>query len=124
VAEQTSFHSTYGWHPLSVEATIANVRWMIRHEKRLLAQVNETGDYFRARLSAMRFRTEVEIRVAGLAIGIATGDEAYASRIGARASRKRLLISASGDLVTMFPPLTIDRKTVEEGLDRFETCLR
>jgi 4-aminobutyrate aminotransferase-like enzyme len=50
-------------------------------------------------------------------------DEDTAEEIVERALRRGLMIGNEGEALTFFPPLTIDRATVEEGLDILESCL-
>lgn len=120
-----SFYSTYGWHPLSVAAALANLKYWSKHRCTLLANVATQSDYFRARLSEMKFREQPSVRVIGLAIGIEFGEKShYASQLGERCRKAGLLVSADEDnLLTMFPPLTIGREAVREGLDILERCL-
>jgi 4-aminobutyrate aminotransferase-like enzyme len=54
--EGVGFYSTYGWHPVSVAATLANLKYWSKHRVSLLANVATQGDSFRARLSEMKFR--------------------------------------------------------------------
>jgi acetylornithine/N-succinyldiaminopimelate aminotransferase len=35
VGDEFSFYSTYGWHPFSVDAAIANIRYLMKHKTRL-----------------------------------------------------------------------------------------
>ena len=62
-AAGVGFYSTYGWHPLSVAAALANLRYWGKHKDRMLANVADQGDYFRSRLSAD------EVRRAGVGPG-------------------------------------------------------
>ena len=119
------FYSTYGWHPLSVAAALANLKYWSKHRAALLANVATQGDSFRARLSEMKFREQASVRVLGLAIGIEFGEEShYASQLGERCRKAGLLVSAEEEnLLTMFPALTIEREAVREGLDILEGCL-
>jgi acetylornithine/succinyldiaminopimelate/putrescine aminotransferase len=113
----TGFYSTYGWHPASVAMAIANVRWILRNRTRLFRHVAKVSALFAERLSAMRFQSEPELRIRGLAIGIDVGDDQYASRIEERCRRNGLLLSASDTTLTLFPALTIEEETVEAGLE-------
>jgi acetylornithine/N-succinyldiaminopimelate aminotransferase len=45
VKEDVSIYSTYGWHPLSVHAAIADLKYIKRHKRALLNNVVEMGDY-------------------------------------------------------------------------------
>jgi acetylornithine/N-succinyldiaminopimelate aminotransferase len=124
-AAGVAFYSTYGWHPLSVAAALANLRYWSMNSAALLANVESQSDFFRARLSAMKFAEQASVRIMGLAIGIEFSERSlYASRLGERCREAGLLVSTEDDnLLTMFPALTIDRKTVREGLDILEGCL-
>ena len=115
--------STYGWHPLSTAAAIVNIRNIVNHKAKLLAHVISMGEYFQARLSAMRFRSPAQIRVKGLAIGIQVEDESYPEKIEGKCRKDGLLISADEDTISLFPALTIDLSTARDGLDILEAAL-
>lgn len=117
-----AFYSTYGWHPRSVETAIATLRYVIRHEKRLLEQVSKTSEYFHMRLAAM-VGAEARLRIRGLAIGIDFGDEKRASRVGRRCREEGLLVGPEGGTLLLIPALNIDHKTATRGLDILERCL-
>ena len=116
-AAGVGFYSTYGWHPLSVAAALANLKYWSKHRTALLANVATQGDSFRARLSKMKFREQAAVRVLGLAIGIEFGEEShYASQLGERCRKAGLLVSAEEEnLLTMFPALTIDARRCGRG---------
>jgi adenosylmethionine-8-amino-7-oxononanoate aminotransferase len=121
--EDGSFYSTYGWHPRSTAAAIATLKYIVRNEKRLIARLTATAQYFAMRLAAMTFRHDVEIRQRGLAIGLDFGDEAYAEKVGERCRRRGLLVSPEGKTVLLIPALDIDHKTAQKGLDILERCV-
>jgi adenosylmethionine-8-amino-7-oxononanoate aminotransferase len=120
VADGVGFWSTYGWHPLSVDSAIATVRWLKRNAGKLMRHVDEISAYVADRLAAMNFE---EIRMRGMAIAAETGDEDAASEISERCRKNGLLLTASGTAITMFPPLTLDRRTAGQGLDILESAL-
>ena len=64
-----------------------------------------------------------EIRIRGMAIAAETGDEDAASEIAERCRKNGLLLTTSGAAITMFPPLTLDRRTARQGLDILESAL-
>ena len=119
------FNSTYGWHPLAVAAAAANLRYWGKHRDRILANLADQADYFRTHLDGMKFAEPASVRVMGLAIGVEFGDGSdYASKLGDRCREAGLLVSTEEDnLLTMFPPLTINREVARQGLDRLEDCL-
>ena len=124
-AAGVDFYSTYGWHPLSVAAALANLKYWRKHQTALLANVATQGDAFRARLSEMKFAERATVRVMGLAIGVEFGEGSqYASRLGERSREAGLLVSVEeGNLLTMFPALTIDAGALHAGLEILEQCL-
>ena len=121
--EDGNVYSTYGWHPLSVDVAIANVRWIKRHQTRLLRQVDRTSSYFVDRLRAMAFPEDPEIRWRGLAIGVDTHDEEYADRVAKKCRERGLLLDPEDGVLLMLPALNVDRTTAKAGLDILERCL-
>jgi len=70
----------------------------------------------------MRYRHEAELNIIGLAIGISFEDDSYAERVRTKCRQNALLIA--GDTgPSLFPPLTLDVATANEGLDILENCL-
>lgn len=119
-----SFYSTFGWHPLNVEAALANVRFILKRKEEILKNVSKMSRYFEKRLKRMKFKHPAEIRIKGLAIGIEFKKKGYAIEIVNKCIKKKLLISELGpNIITLFPSLTIDKKTAKVGLDIFENCL-
>jgi adenosylmethionine-8-amino-7-oxononanoate aminotransferase len=114
---EVGFYSTYGWHPASVDVAIANVRWLVRNQDRLMTHVEELSAYFDERLRAMDFE---EIRIRGMAIAVETREKGVADRC----RKNGLLLTTSGNALIMFPPLTLDRRTAKAGLDILEKSLR
>jgi acetylornithine/succinyldiaminopimelate/putrescine aminotransferase len=112
-----AFYSTYGWHPRSVAAAIATLRYLKTNRRRLLAGVAEMSEYFRIRLQQLEFDRSAAVRIQGLAIGIDVGDEDYADAINAKCRRNGLLVSTEGSTVLLLPSLTIDKRTAARGLD-------
>lgn len=123
VSEDVSAYSTYGWHPLSVDAAIANLKYIKKHKTRLLNHVVTMGVYFGTRLSKMKFKNPATVRVKGLAIGVSLGDSDYASRLVDKCRRAGLLLTDEDESMTMFPALNIDMKVAREGLDILENSL-
>lgn len=116
-------YSTYGWHPLSADVAIANVRWIKRNQSRLLRQVDRTSAYFVERLRAMAFPEEPEVRWRGLAIAVDVRDEKYAERVAKRCRARGLLLDSQESVLLMLPALNVDRATAKAGLDILEACL-
>lgn len=121
---ESSYYSTYGWHPLSVEAAIANINYILKNREKLLDNVHELSDYFQERFSTMRFKHEPNIRIKGLAIGLEFKKEGYSNKIVNEARSKGLLMSLHSETeFTILPPLTMSKKVAKKGLDILEECL-
>jgi adenosylmethionine-8-amino-7-oxononanoate aminotransferase len=111
-------YSTYGWHPRSVVAALANLDWWRRNGE-LLGHVEAMNRLFVERLAALGLGS---VQGLGLALGVATGDEERAKKIKSKCQAEGLLLAAEGDVVTLFPPLVIDEATATEGLDILARC--
>jgi len=55
-----SFYSTFGWHPLNVQAAIANLKYLLKNQKEFLANANKVSCYFKERLEKMKFKYPAE----------------------------------------------------------------
>jgi len=121
--EDGNVYSTYGWHPLSVDVAIENVRWIKRNQTRLLRQVDRTSNYFVDRLRGMPFSEEPELRWRGLAIAVDVHDEKYAERVATKCRARGLLLDQQENVLLLLPALNIDRATASDGLDILEACV-
>jgi acetylornithine/succinyldiaminopimelate/putrescine aminotransferase len=120
VAQDVSFYSTFGWHPLSVEVALANVRHMRRHERAIFANVEARSRDFAERLARISFPSAPKIRIEGLAVGLEFEDEDYVEKLRERCRDRGLIVNATEGVVTLFPALDIDERTARAGLDIFE----
>ena len=89
-----AFYSTYGWHPLSVDAAIATLRWLRRNAGRLLRHVAEISAYFAERLGGMGLQS----RIRGMAIAVETEN---ASGIEERCRDNGLLLGTAGSALVL-----------------------
>ncbi|UOF00659.1 class-III pyridoxal-phosphate-dependent aminotransferase [Bdellovibrio reynosensis] len=123
MSHETGYYSTYGWHPRSVDAALATIQFLLKHQERLESNTLDMGAYFSERLNQMNFKGKVEINVMGLAIGVHLKNKNYGEDIVEKARRRELLLSESDSGFTMFPALDIDFKTAKAGLDIIEDCI-
>ncbi|MEK7673184.1 MAG: aspartate aminotransferase family protein [Patescibacteria group bacterium] len=124
IEKEFDFYSTYGWHPLSTVATIANIKYILKNSIKLEKNVNEMSEYFVNRLTNMKFKYTAEVRAQGLAIGVKFKDKNYASDLVKKAKKNGLLFNHINHGFIFFPALTIDQKTAKQGLDILEKVLR
>jgi acetylornithine/succinyldiaminopimelate/putrescine aminotransferase len=119
-----SFYSTFGWQPLNVCASLANIGYFLKHKRQILNNVSKMSKYFETRFKKMKFRQPAEIRIKGLAIGLEFKKEGYNVEIVERCRKNKLLIDKMGPYaLTIFPALTINEETSKKGLDIFEASL-
>ncbi|WP_276133058.1 aspartate aminotransferase family protein [Polluticoccus soli] len=117
------FYSTYGWHPLAVEAALANIRYWKKNQAKIFGNVAALSQVFTDGLSQMKFKKGANLRILGLAIGIEVSDAQYADRIQKKSLKKGLLFTTESKTLTLFPPLTMKRAIAKEGLEILESCL-
>jgi acetylornithine/succinyldiaminopimelate/putrescine aminotransferase len=117
LGDDFSFYSTYGWHPLAVEAAIANVKHWKRHARALLDNVIARGAELEAGLGEIDFGCAAEVRATGLTVGVEFDGEGYAETLEEACRDEGLLVSSDEDLAMMFPALTVDAETVAAALD-------
>ncbi|HCU70167.1 MAG TPA: aspartate aminotransferase family protein [Candidatus Moranbacteria bacterium] len=119
-----SFYSTFGWHPLAVEAALANLEYLDKNKEKILNNVLKMEKYLQERLKKMIFKYPAKIRIKGLAIGIEFDDVKYAGKIAEKCMKNGLLVATlNRNIITLFPALNIDKKTAKAGLDILERCL-
>ncbi len=115
--EDVEMYSTYGWHPLATEAALAVCDIWRREEDVLLAQIAERSEQFAEAFARMDLPEEVAIRIKGLAIGIDLPEGASADDVVDGCRERGLVVEGEEDQLSLFPPLTIDRNTAEQGVE-------
>ena len=113
--EEGSFWSTYGWHPRSVAAAIATVKFMTANRQKLMANVAAMSEYFRTRLLEKFNDDQLSIR--GLAICIKLESEDEAEELRKECQRRGVIVTTQDERVLLLPALTITRPVAARGLD-------
>jgi acetylornithine/succinyldiaminopimelate/putrescine aminotransferase len=121
---ELDFYSTYGWHPVAVEAAIATQLYWREHRDAVLASVAERSVQLRQQLSLMEWPKEPELRIQGLACAVEVSDSEYARNLEERAREAGLLMFAEDKSLVLFPAVTIDEETLQTGLDILADCVR
>jgi 4-aminobutyrate aminotransferase-like enzyme len=122
-AEETVFFSTFGGNPVSAAAALAVLD--VLRDERVLERVTLAGaslvDAIRA--LARRYPAVLEVRGAGLAIGVEFPDAAKTSAVKEGLRERGVLVGSCGrrgDVLKVRPPLaftTAEVPVVEEALD-------
>ncbi len=131
-AERALGHYTHEKNPVLCAAALATLNFIEDHQ--LMGNAQLVGDYALERLRAMMAAHPLigDVRGIGLMLGIElvrdrqTRERAVeaAERIMYSALRKGLSFKLMmGNIIGLFPPLTITQKEMDEALDIIETCL-
>ena len=118
------FYSTFGWHPIAVEAATANIAYILAHQAALEKNIAELSTYFVERLTAMPFQCGFKIRAKGLAMALVFDDPLYAEKIVSEARKNGVILSTiDAGVIALFPALTLDKAIAQQGLDRIANAL-
>jgi acetylornithine/succinyldiaminopimelate/putrescine aminotransferase len=123
VSKKLNIYSTYGWHPFSVNAALANINFLLDHQQALMENANEMGQVIREKVLQMNFKHEVKINVIGLAISIDVEKKKYAEQIKAKCLKNGLLTEVQENKLLLFPALNVDKKTVTKAMAILEDCI-
>jgi acetylornithine aminotransferase/acetylornithine/N-succinyldiaminopimelate aminotransferase len=107
--------TTFGGNPLATGVAIAVIDEI--KQSKLLAHVEEVGNYFlaQARALAIKHKDIVAVRGLGLMIGIELSSEALAKQVFARLTARHILLNRTHETVLRFlPPFIITHAHVNE----------
>lgn len=105
-----SHGSTFGGNPVSCAAALSIVE---RIDDDFLTMVKEKGEYIKERL--LKFSSVEDVSGNGLMIGIKT--KKNAGEILNKCLERGLLVLTAKDKVRLLPPLNIEYKDIDEGLE-------
>jgi len=118
-----SHANTFGGNLLSCAAGIAALDFM--EKKRLGDNAQKVGSYIMKMLSEIDSDAICEVRGIGLMIGVEMKDRKSRDRLIQAACRKGLLLLPAGDAVfRICPPLVLNKKQADEGLEIIKDCLK
>lgn len=114
-------YSTYGWHPLGVEAALACLDVWERDRARLLRNVRERSEQLRAGLDELRLG---DVRAAGLAVAVEMSSAKKASRLAKAVQGEGVLLGASENVLQVMPPLIVTEDEAETALVAVERAAK
>lgn len=125
-AEGTVFFSTFGGNPVSAAAALAVLD--VLHDERVMERVTIAGATLRDGIRAMagRYPAIVEVRGAGLAIGVEFPDAATTSAVKEGLRERGVLVGTCGrrgDVLKVRPPLAFTVSEVPVVLDALGATL-
>jgi 4-aminobutyrate aminotransferase-like enzyme len=124
-------YSTFGWVPLDLAATRANVEAIVRD--RLWENAGRVGGALLERLRALEDLPFVaEVRGSGLLVAVEivrdkasmAPDRRRANRIMDRCAEEGVIIETAGHALFLSPPLTLTPEEAEEGAEVIERVAR
>ena len=121
--DHETYYSTYGWHPRAVAIALDRLQRLRREWPSRERHVTEASRWFRRRLAAL-FGDDARIGGAGLAITVRLPNEDAESLVKRALEEGVIVDSHDDDLLVLFPPLSIDRESAEEGIRRLARSVR
>ncbi len=114
--------TTFGGGPLATAVAYDVLTRIL--EPQLLQHVRDMGDYFFQQLQALKKKSTVikEIRGKGLMLGIELDIDPKAL-IDACAEKGLLICKTGGQAVRFLPPLNVDKKQIDKGLQKLQAAL-
>ncbi len=116
--------TTYGGNPFAAAAINAVIGQF--GELDILKNVNETGAYLKEKLEVLKGKYPIikDVRGKGLIAGIEFDDTKPVSEVCKKALENGLVvISASGNVLRLVPPLIITKDDIDEMTDKLERSL-
>ncbi len=116
---QTNLVSTFGWTPIACAAALKTLQVHIRDKTWEMSQ--SKGEVIKKVLNAELKKTELlkDVRGLGLEIGVEF-TETVAEKIITEAFKRGLHLTNGGsNLIQLMPPVTIEKKVLDEGLSIF-----
>lgn len=115
--------STFGGNPLA--CTAANVVLNELLNNNLLENVIKQGEYLKHKLLALKDKNNkiVEIKGMGLMQGISLKDANITELVQRCMDKGLLLVGAGSNVIRFVPPLTINEKEIDEGIEILESCI-
>ncbi|MEO6815453.1 MAG: aspartate aminotransferase family protein [Edaphobacter sp.] len=117
--------TTFGGGPLACAVAIAVLDTMQREN--MLAHINETGDFFKSKLQELATRHDciIDVRGAGLMLGIELNSAELAKQAAAQMMERRIIINRTSETVLRFlPPYILERKHVQIAVTALDEILK
>lgn len=109
-----SHGTTFGGHPVSCAAALAEVTELI--DRNLAGNAKKVGDYFASKLEVLPHVKEV--RHQGLLVGVEFDDSISGIDVKHGCLDKKLLITAIGDhIIRMIPPLIVSEEECDKAFE-------
>ncbi len=105
-----SNYSTFGWHPLAVEATLANLNFI--KKQKLVQKSGQDGKYLSKRLSEF-----ADPQGFGLCVGFEAPED-----LSEKCFKKGLITESYDGRQMLFPPLTVTRTEIDSAVNIIQSA--
>ena len=124
VLEPGDHGSTFGGNMLACAAAQASAKYIIEND--VPSQGKSAGEYLKKGLEEIKGRHDyiTDVRGVGLLLAIGFNDEISAKVVGACVPEGVLLNAVRPNAIRIWPPLTVSRDEMDQGLERLERGLR
>ena len=112
--------STFAGGPLVCAA--ANVVFDQVNQPHFLQQVRENGEYLQHKLNSLEADQIVEVRGAGMLVGVQL-NTAVSAVIPAARAKGLLIINAGEDVLRLAPPLIVNKEQIDTAVSIIGSCL-
>jgi acetylornithine/N-succinyldiaminopimelate aminotransferase len=113
--------STFGGNPVSCVAANFTIDYIIKNK--LINNAEKQGKYMVKKINSLNLNNIKELRGKGLMIGVEITSNA--KDIVKKCNNKGLLINSTSDKVLRFlPPLTINKKTIDDSIKILDSVLK
>ena len=123
VGGEIGLYSSYGWHPVAVDASLAALNYLREHREKLFSNIEQLEETFKKGIVGMEFAESPEVRIKGAAIGIDLKDEDYASEVKEKALENGLLMNTEGSSLLFLPNFQMSAEIAIEGIELLKTCV-
>lgn len=117
VGGEIGLYSSYGWHPIAVDASLAALNYLKNNRKDLFSNIEQISNSFKKGISEVQFKKDPEVRIKGAAIGVDLRDKEYASEIKDKALKQGLLMNTEGSSLLFLPNFQMTTETIKEGIN-------
>ena len=124
VLEPGDHGSTFGGNMLACAAAQASAKYIIEND--VPSQGKSAGVYLRKGLEEIKSRHDyiTDVRGVGLLLAIGFKDDISGKVVGACVPEGLLLNAVRPNAIRIWPPLTVSREEMDQGLERLELGLR
>jgi len=112
--------STFAGGPLVCAA--ANVVFDQVNQPHFLQQARENGEYLQHKLNSLEADQIVEVRGAGMLVGVQL-NTAVSAVIPAARAKGLLIINAGEDVLRLAPPLIVNKEQIDTAVSIIGSCL-